>query len=86
MVLSGNAYAKAFKQQADARLAAAVAPASRSRMLKAVRELEVVEHGRSQNYCAHLRRNARHATHSRQTFSAARTPQRRLDAHVWAKE
>ena len=58
VVLSGNAYAKAFKQQADARLAAAVAPASRSRMLKAVRELEVVEHGRSQNYCAHLRRNA----------------------------
>ena len=47
------------RSKADARLmGAVVTPANRSRMLQAVKALQVVEHGYSHNYCAHHYLNA----------------------------
>jgi hypothetical protein len=52
--VSGNAYAKSFLKHADSRLAVAVRPANTSEMLTQLRNLEVVEHSRSANYCSHF--------------------------------
>lgn len=54
LVVSGNVHAKNVQLRADARLAANVTLANNSELLQTVRQLEVVEHSKSANYCSHL--------------------------------
>merc|ERR1712166_1012934 len=54
LAVSGNVHAKNVQICADNRIAAQIHPVDTTAMLDAVRQLQVVEHGHSANYCTHL--------------------------------
>merc|ERR1719345_319090 len=54
LAVSGNVHAKNVQIRADNRIAAHIRPVDTTSMLDAVRQLQVVEHGHSANYCTHL--------------------------------
>merc|ERR1712166_191291 len=53
LAVSGNVHAKNVQICADNRIAAHIRPVDTTAMLDAVRQLQVVEHGHSANYCTH---------------------------------